>query len=129
MQMTFKSNSPQVCFFSSVLSIKLYLYGEHQLKLPSLLRQIKSLKLTSCLGNLKLKCFRKCSKGFKAATQKSFLELTTCFCTQFSKQAMQARDLLRVTESRFLNHKPLTYSRMVLCPQITLLLPCSRMAV
>lgn len=39
MQMTFKSNSPQICSFSSVLSIKLYLYGEHQLRLPSLLRQ------------------------------------------------------------------------------------------
>lgn len=42
MQVTFKSSSPQVCSFSSVLSIKLYLYGEYgeyQLKLPNLLRQ------------------------------------------------------------------------------------------
>lgn len=67
-QMTFKSNFPQVCSFSSVLSIKLY--GEHQLKLPSLLGQIKSLKLISCLGNFKLKSFRKYSEGFKAVTEK-----------------------------------------------------------
>lgn len=52
MQMTFKSNSPQVCFFSSVLSIKLYLYGEHQLKLPSLLKVIKTNLL---LGKFKIK--------------------------------------------------------------------------
>lgn len=38
MQMAFKRNCPQACSFSFVLSIELYLYGEHQLKLPSLLR-------------------------------------------------------------------------------------------